>query len=351
MEKLPNNIDTAKTKAPDQENVDMSRRNFLRGAVALAGSTFLEACSIVPFAGVEVGEAKKNESETEKNKERTSEIYEAGIKELHRKAMYDDNEDSAVFVVKKDGSAEWLTISDEEKERYKTSTSVPVSYLHENVAQKDVVYIELAHTHPVAAFSLSDQNKDYVRKGWLPPPTMPPSLTDIGSDLMISRGIDIKDQFKFRKSVVDPAGVWTYSIDQTNPAIKKMEEVQIFSTEMLKKLGDSMEIKKLIKDGKISYHSGDHPISQGLTFVAEITKHLSELKPEQAALVTSVIERSASLGQSSEIAEFMTSIEYSNFSRELTDAENLAKAVGIYKRMGVELKFSPFGKEKIGVEK
>ncbi len=72
------------------------------------------------------------------------------------------------------------------------------------------------HTHPLSSIFENDPAQAAaVLRGEQPPPTSPPSFTDVRNNIT-STALS-KDGTIMSGQVVDPGGVWTYSLDKTSP--------------------------------------------------------------------------------------------------------------------------------------
>lgn len=324
--------------APAVENA--ARRNFLRRSLALAGSSFVSSYSLSPLVALAAPTAA--DLAPDKAQATFDAAYETGMRALHQEALQSEREDIGVFFVKQGGASEWVNIRDKDNDRFDTHAFLPYSYLEDVGERSDVVSVEMVHTHPLTAIYLDAAQQNAVRAGKLAPPMMPPSITDIMSTITLQRDLPKATTSKLLESVVDPSGVWTYSINKANPTMQKILQTQ----EMVREFGDRMQhsgdLDRLARAGKISINSSEHPAVAGLHLIEVLANDPSLLSKSTAADFAALEKQMNSLASGSKpYQEFIAQVEMGAYPKTPTP-ENVEHLKEIYRDIGVELTFTPF---------
>jgi hypothetical protein len=173
------------------------------------------------------------ESLRESGNEAAVEAYEAGIRRLTEKAGESSEEDSAIFVVYKDGSFVWDDLDVISSNVVKTDESVSATYIFEDytkyikeAAEGRAQFIKI-HTHPEHLELDHEDRAEHETSA-------PPSTIDINTAFAILEMVSTNNEAAFTSAhfqVVTDDSVWDYGVeDQMKYAgLKKLrDEAQEF---------------------------------------------------------------------------------------------------------------------------
>ena len=188
------------------EEEKLSRREFLKRGMALGAAGILEW-----YAPLEEKRALSKEV-------KAGDSWLGGLKALHDDALFANDESIALYRKNKDGIGSWA---------HYTEGRTPILF-SEDVFREELgkkpKEIKLVHTHPIAQFSsyeiFSSELMTNIRDGKQAPPSMPPSIEDIFSDIESNTIVQKHEDTVFVSGVIDPRGLWEFSRDENHEFVK-----------------------------------------------------------------------------------------------------------------------------------
>jgi hypothetical protein len=163
-------------------------------------------------------------------------------------------------------------------------------------------------------YSYSPAEIDSMRKNHEPPPPMPPSITDIVGSIHLYEEFK-NDKVDIRQRVYNATGVWEYTVDINNPAVKVLQRllgemrVKVFGTlspadiKIIKNLGlekvHPLKQIGILKENPISSQLGHKLEERTENFV----KNLSDKDEEMLEKFVSIESLSISIAYSQKMGK------------------------------------------------
>lgn len=317
----------------EPEEVDLSRRNFLKGiGVVALGSVVGKAKE--SFAESNVETPTKGDSVLSGGQENLSERllgleYKNGV-ELFRQKALSEKEEYAGFYMEKNGKGVW------QMAQYGEGLAKIDYDLVETGLKEEPNLLYVFHTHPTEGIYTNDEKrKKDVREGKEFPVGMPPSLLDIGSS------VDMHDQLlgkykgatEIKEKVIDEAGVWTYSFDDNHPYIKEVRELKKETKEVLLGLSENPSVKVYLEENPGIEDSDPRIVN--INIFSNMNR-FDQRAREGLAFLIKKIEKLSKDGFEVQMSEFMyrTLVK----ERRQPSPQQIAE---LYKKIGVNLVFEP----------
>lgn len=325
-------IETEPLQNKPEEEIDLSRRNFLKGLGAIALSSLI-AQPQESFAGNTTRETSGKENQLvnyeNPNEQILSQEYKKGV-ELFRQKALNEKEEYAGFYVEKEGNGTWQSA------RHKEGLAT-INYDSVEEALKgkpNILYIFHTHTTDGIYETDVDRKKD-VREGRENPVGMPPSVLDIGTAIDMHDQLlrDYKGTIKIKEKVIDEAGVWTYSFDEKHPCIEEIRELKKFIKKTVSGLSENLSVKAYIDKNPVTKDSDPRIANM------DIFDNVSSFDLEAREALSLISKKIGSLGK------IIHEVQRNEFMYRALVKERRQpspqKIADLYKEMGVNLTFEP----------
>lgn len=305
----PENFSKPETSSNEGSQVEngvqqpgLSRREFLKGAVVLAGA------AIIPEALEAV-----SDTETQKETDPTHESaplpeYAEGIENLHQKAVVEPKEFFGIYR-EQDGVGAWSITEEQE-----TSGMFDLEKAEEFLGDEPV-HAHIVHTHP----------KQQVGEGW-----SPPSLLDIQGVVATRHAFEGKN-IHTEHQAIDATGVWTFELDPTSKFAVAMRYLQIKTPDVVKVLTEDAATRQFAKEGEDPRKIG-----------AEMFNNINDFKFSTRRKMEKFGALAETLLGDFNLDDFDREIILTTRTGEQTDEEKFKKLVEHYKKLGVALSYEPF---------
>lgn len=293
---------------------------MLAGAGASMALKPLKAEAVEPTSGKETAEDWQT-------------VRERGIATLHEAALTQEKEQIGIFV-RNGNSGQWLDFGETG-----TDTTVIVPFADVEAALKTPgVAVEVFHTHPLTVIEEA--------RGIIDPPDtkpepypMPPSAQDILHTILFTEWLK-ENSTRLTESVVDPYGVWHWTIDSENPVIKKFAEMVANENRAVEAMPAPLadEARAFLK--KEGMEQAD-PRAQ--MFV--LMQHMDALSPELRASLNAILAPMTEVMRMP-AAKNMLMVEIDYRHLNFLDPAERERVIETFKKAGVMLSYTPFESKK-----
>lgn len=196
-----------------KQELPISRRDFFKKTANLIGTAMLfESISPSESKGFFGGLFKKEKESLEDG------YYKENIEKLMKELIDDKEERSFAFFADSlttgFGRKKWVEYNGAGRQ---ASVVIPIGLIKEELEKDSYGNVIIIHTHPLEAYgntsALSWDKIDKIRQGEVEPSLMPPSFTDISELVREKEFFGDNLSKRVKSAVVDPAGIWSYSLD------------------------------------------------------------------------------------------------------------------------------------------
>ncbi len=325
---------------PNSERA-FSRREFLRRAPGFLGI----AAGISRFWETEAGRVLAQEVKEGEN-------WAQGLRQLHERAIHGREEAAGFFVVDNAGTGSWKNF-ETGSELKVTSNYAYVSKLAEllvSLAARESRKVINVHTHNIAGLEaakfIDHETAERLR---LNPdalmPTVPPSLgmkpsqvegSDFGFSLWIGKVLKDSPGLDYEESVVDPRGVWFYSLNFSHSFVQKklqlMQGVGKFNVDISKDPANATRLEQLTKHTPLEASLGSLMYDKSLKLSSAQREELKSLLRESLILQLRYEEQMAALTR--ERRRFIVN----SMQQQTVNSDEIVEKYGA---LGVKLRFLP----------
>lgn len=334
------------------ENLLLNRRDFLK----LSSKTFLLG-SFFSADFLKKFFKKRERLKIYNSYELKSDFYEKEISKIQKDITYDKKERVFAYFAKKSKLGK-LVMPDEKFIEYNTSSNALRGYMPLELIKDEIIngfygQTKLIHTHPLESYLaggiLNSLEVEKIRNNEIKSPPMPPSFVDISNTMQRGDFWDkeINEKIKIENEVIDPTGIWNYSVvDLENDFIKKYLDY-IKTTENLNQFLSNEETELLKKFGE------EHPdwlLSVNPLMFPDIAEKNSEVYKILIKISDIFIEKSKKIGNENLL--FVDEIERLGMeianntgdSKEMLEKrkKDISDFIKSWAKKGVRILYKPF---------